>query len=268
MGSIFRFITRRNIQVPYQIMAVNSDLINHALGATLLTRAVELDKAGRFTESLLFYESGIQQLMVLLKDMKGEEKRQHYRKKISEYMDRAEKIKDMVKKQKEAGKYHEQIKIEENGTGYSYKRIFQHFIDSSLTEVYVEDPYIRNIHQIYNFLRFCELLVSSECAKVTRIHLVTGMDDGTDSQKQQNARLMELADSLSTHGINLDIDYSVTLHDREIKFNNGWIIKIGRGLDIYKPARSKFSIGYCDYDLRPCHETTIDIFHSKDVKLK
>ena len=48
-------------------MAVNLDLVSHVSGATLLTRAVELDKAGRYTESLVFYESGIQQLMVLLK---------------------------------------------------------------------------------------------------------------------------------------------------------------------------------------------------------
>ncbi|KAK2144713.1 hypothetical protein LSH36_736g00069 [Paralvinella palmiformis] len=244
-------------------MAVNLDLVSHVSGATLLTRAVELDKAGRYTESLVFYESGIQQLMVLLKKIKEEDKKQHYRKKISEYMDRAEKIKDTIKKEKDAGKYHEQIKIQENGTGYSYNKIFQHFIDSLLTEVYVEDPYIRNIHQIYNFLRFCELFVSSECAKVKKIHLVTGMDEN-----QQKTRLSELAESLTVHGIELVVDYSDTLHDREIKFNNGWIIKIGRGLDIYKPAPSKFSIGYCNFDLRPCHETTIDIFYSKDVQMK
>lgn len=47
---------------------------------------------------------------------------------------------------------------------------------------------------------------------------------------------------------------------------NGWIVKIGRGLDYFKPTDSKFSIGAMDYDLRPCHETTVDIFHGKDVK--
>ncbi|CAF5105244.1 unnamed protein product, partial [Rotaria magnacalcarata] len=47
--------------------------------------------------------------------------------------------------------------------------------------------------------------------------------------------------------------------------NNGWIVKIGRGLDFYKPPESKLSIGYYDLDLRPCHQTTIDIFHSERV---
>lgn len=49
------------------------------------------------------------------------------------------------------------------------------------------------------------------------------------------------------------------------RLNTGWVIKIGRGLDIYKSC-NKFSIGSWDYDLRPCHETTVDIFHRKAVK--
>ena len=50
------------------------------------------------------------------------------------------------------------------------------------------------------------------------------------------------------------------------RFDNGWVIKIGRGLDIYKPTENKFSVGFCDFDLRQCHETTVDIFHRKSVK--
>lgn len=44
------------------------------------------------------------------------------------------------------------------------------------------------------------------------------------------------------------------------RFNNGWVVKIGRGLDYFKNV-PKYSLGYCDMDLRPCHETTVDIFH-------
>ena len=47
-----------------------------------------------------------------------------------------------------AGKYNEQIKIENNATGYSYERVFGRLIDESLTEVEVQDPYIRSIHQV------------------------------------------------------------------------------------------------------------------------
>lgn len=46
------------------------------------------------------------------------------------------------------GKYHEQIKISEDSTGYSYEVLFKPYISSSLAEVWVEDPYIRHIHQV------------------------------------------------------------------------------------------------------------------------
>ncbi len=56
---------------------------------------------------------------------------------------------------------------------------------------------------------------------------------------------------------------SDSLHDREIEFNNGWVIKIGRGLDYFKAPSAKFSIGFWDFDLRECHQTTIDIYRKK-----
>ncbi len=30
--------------------------------------------------------------------------------------------------------------------------------------------------------------------------------------------------------------------------------------------KGRFFVGYCDYDLRECHETTVDIFHTKHTK--
>lgn len=46
------------------------------------------------------------------------------------------------------GKYHEQIHIEHNSTGHSFENIFGRFLDKSVSEVEVEDPYIRNVHQV------------------------------------------------------------------------------------------------------------------------
>ena len=54
-------------------------------------------------------------------------------------------------------------------------------------------------------------------------------------------------------------------HTHLTRFNNGWIVKIGRGLDIYKATDGKFCVGFCDFDLRKCHETTVDIFHEKHL---
>ncbi|XP_068185673.1 MIT domain-containing protein 1 isoform X2 [Antennarius striatus] len=241
---------------------------NHVSGIetsaiSVLKRAVEMDQSGCFESSLVYYQEGIQLLLDVLKAVKDESKRGHYRDKIKSYMERAEQIKAHVKQMKEEGKYHEQIRIAEDATGYSFESLFKPYISNLLTEVWVEDPYIRHIHQLYNFLRFCEMLVKASC-KVKTIHLLTTREE-TDSGQQSSA-LSELKESLSVQGLTLDLQYSSTIHDREIRFNNGWIIKIGRGLDYFKKPTGRFSIGYCDYDLRQCHETTVDIFHTKHTK--
>lgn len=241
---------------------------NHVSGMetsaiSVLKRAVELDQSSRFQESLVCYQEGIQLLMDVLKAVKDDSKRGHYRDKIKGYMDRAEQIKVHVNQMKEDGKYHEQIRIAGDATGYSYEALFKPYISSALKEVWVEDPYIRHTHQLYNFLRFCEMLLKASC-KVKKIHLLTSQDE-TDSGQQTSA-LAELKESLGAQGVTLDLQYSPTIHDREIRFDNGWIIKIGRGLDYFKRPKGRFSIGYCDYDLRQCQETTVDIFHTKHTK--
>ncbi|KAK7882423.1 hypothetical protein WMY93_028597 [Mugilogobius chulae] len=222
---------------------------NHVSGmeasaVSVLKRAVELDQSGRFQESLVCYQEGIQLLMDVLKAVREDSKRGHYREKIKGYMDRAEQIKCHVNKLKEDGKYHEQIKIADDATGYSFETLL------NLTLV------------LYNFLRFSEMLLKS-MGNVKQIHLLTSQDE---ADNQQTSALAEIKESLSSHGVTLDVEYSSTIHDREIRFDNGWIIKIGRGLDYFKRPKGRFSIGYCDYDLRLCHETTVDIFHTKHTK--
>ncbi|NXO04666.1 MITD1 protein, partial [Rhinopomastus cyanomelas] len=223
-------------------------------GAATVKRAVELDKASRFQESLVCYQEGIDLLLQAVRGTKDEVKKQHYRQKISE--NSVVTFSD--------GKFHKQIRIEENATGFSYEKLFQECLTEILSEVWVEDPYIRQVHQLYNFLRFCEMLVKGPC-KVNKIHLLTSYDEGGGRSQQVNG-LEEIQQSLRNYGVTLDIAFSSSIHDREIRFNNGWMIKIGRGLDYFKKPQGRFSIGYCDLDLRPCHETTVDIFHTKHTK--
>ncbi|XP_067416108.1 MIT domain-containing protein 1 isoform X2 [Emydura macquarii macquarii] len=200
-----------------------------------LKRAVELDSASRFQEALVCYQEGIDLMLRVLKATKDETKKAHYRQKISDYMERAEAIKKHIAKEREDGKYHQQIKIEENATGFSYEKVFQDYLNETVTEVWVEDPYIRHVHQ-------------------------------NSGKSQQNSSLEEIKHSLKNYGVTLNVSFSSSIHDREIRFNNGWMIKIGRGLDYFKKPQGRFCLGYCDFDLRPCYETTVDVFHTKHTK--
>jgi ATP-dependent Lon protease len=60
--------------------------------------------------------------------------------------------------------------------------------------------------------------------------------------------------------VKLDVQVNENLHDREIRIDNGWIVKIGRGLDFFQKPDSWFGVGVNELSLRKCLETSIDIF--------
>jgi len=140
--------------------------------------------------------------------------------------------------------------------GYTYERILGDYLRGAKT-VYVEDAYIRIQHQVQNFVRFCELVVRIGDAK--QIDLMTSTDDQTQKAEVME-RFQQLETSLAEQGIQFNYAFSDTIHDREIKLDNGWIVKIGRGFDIYQKPDSWYSIGSTDLSLRPCLETKVDIF--------
>jgi ATP-dependent Lon protease len=147
--------------------------------------------------------------------------------------------------------------IRYDDTGYSYERILGEYV-TGVKKVIIEDPYIRAIHQISNFVRLCELLVHQ--GTVREIELTTSSED-TAQQTETAEKLAELAESLKDADIKLQVTFNQRLHDRSIKLDNGWVVKIGRGLDIYQKPQSWFEVGANDLNLRRCLETDVDIFH-------
>jgi ATP-dependent Lon protease len=140
--------------------------------------------------------------------------------------------------------------------GFSFENMFGEYL-SGAKKMVVEDPYIRMQHQVANFVRLCELVAHQ--GTIRHVELITGYDD--DVQKAETSqRLSDLAESLKDVDIELQIRFDSHLHDRAIKLDNGWIIKIGRGLDIYQKPESWFEIGANDLNLRRCLETNVDIF--------
>ncbi|MEW6666843.1 MAG: MIT C-terminal domain-containing protein [Thermodesulfobacteriota bacterium] len=162
----------------------------------------------------------------------------------------------------------ESVKIEEAGlqekhftifygdTGYSYASIVGPYLKGA-KEITVDDPYLRMKHQIQNFVRFCEMAVKEPT--IRKINLNTSYDDQTNVSEVQNS-FEEIRQSLIEMDVVLDIKINPNMHDREIRIDNGWVIKIGRGLDLYQEPNSWFEIGVNDFSLRKCLETKVDIF--------
>lgn len=215
----------------------------------ILKRGVELDTKKRYTEALVCYQEGLQILVDKMRGENDDSSKAYLRKKVEEYMNRAETIKKLVLQQKEAGQFHEQVHIENNSTGHSYKTLFGRFLDDDVNYVSIEDPYIRTFHQCQNFLRLCELLVRS-CRNLQLIELITSQDNKTTGDQRE--WFTNLSNDLSKYKIKLIVKFSETLHDRQITLSSGWIIKIGRGLDYFKAPENKFCLGVYDLDLRMC----------------
>ena len=102
----------------------------------------------------------------MVQSITEKEKKAKYRAKASEYLDRSEKVQEIVTREKELGRYQEQYKIEDNSEvdiildiidiilkpiptqGHGLKELFGRFLEPSVTMVRVEDPYIRAHHQV------------------------------------------------------------------------------------------------------------------------
>lgn len=150
-------------------------------------------------------------------------------------------------------------RIHYDAVGYSYQSIMGDYLPGA-KEIVVEDAYIRHQHQILNFLKFCELAV--RLAKPTKIKLITKFEDEVE-KAEALAKLAVIGESLKAHDVEFTVEVKETLHDRHIVLSNGWTVKIGRGFDIYQRPDDWLHIGASDMDLRPCMETSVDIFRSK-----
>jgi hypothetical protein len=122
----------------------------------------------------------------------------------------------------------------------------------------VEDPYIRYRYQVDNFSRFCGLAVSLGAVK--HITLKSGTAFGEDVD-DADSRLETLKRDLAkNHSVKFEWSRSEKVHDREIIFSTGWVVKVGRGLDIYYPPESWASVGASNFNLRKCRQTKVDVF--------
>jgi ATP-dependent Lon protease len=147
-------------------------------------------------------------------------------------------------------------------TGHSYDSIFGPYL-AGAKSVIVEDPYVRLPHQIANFVRFCETIVKA--ATVRNVRLITSYDQQTDLVGLKD-KLEELTQSLLEYDVALDVRINERMHDREVRLDNGWVVKIGRGLDFYQKPEGWSAIGATDLSLRRCLETKIDVYRTAGLR--
>lgn len=148
------------------------------------------------------------------------------------------------------------ISVRENQGGVTYKDLFGDYLRTA-KEICITDPFIRQPYQIDNLVDFIQMVKDvSTLQDTVKIHLSTQNDDD-ERVAEMIDTLNDLADELLSMGIEFTYDFKAD-HDRFIKTDTGWIIALGRGLDIYEKF-SRFSLSRCSQKNRRCKAFNVSI---------
>ena len=130
--------------------------------------------------------------------------------------------------------YH--CRVPEGRTGVSYDGLFgRYFVEASRIELI--DPFIQEDYQFRNLMEFIHTIAKNagSLPGVT-VSLITKKTYAQpDSAARQRTLLKKIEVFASQVGIGFEYAFSDTIHDRSIRTDDGWLIILGRGLDIYKP---------------------------------
>lgn len=137
-------------------------------------------------------------------------------------------------------------------TGVSYKSLFAEYLQDAKS-ITIEDPFIRTFWQLKNLTEFLSMLTETKQVEGLKIHLITNEED--DKIPALIDDLDDIKEDLATVGLEFTYEFK-DFHDRCIKTDTGWIITLGRGLDIFEPY-NKFSLGSMQQSKRKCKEFSV-----------
>ena len=124
---------------------------------------------------------------------------------------------------------------QENQRGIAYDSLLIPYLRGA-TDITITDPYIRQFHQARNLMELIEALaLLKDPADEVNVNLITSENtDGADKLQKQMEFLLRVKQAAAVAGINLDVKFDGSIHDRSIVANSGWRINLGRGLDIFQ----------------------------------
>ncbi|KII63805.1 MIT domain-containing protein 1 [Thelohanellus kitauei] len=234
----------------------------------LFKKAIQSEDEQEYDQSLSHYIKGLNVLLDIIKSQPKHPNILSMKEMFKKYALRAEKIKT-IQKSRTSNVTEKStvtnIKISDGETGWDYERILSPCFLEPYDSMTVEDPYLLTDHQFANFVRLCELVLKKS-QKLKSVTLYTK----SNSTYTIVDKIQELTQSLGNYGVKLGVNFNENLHDRCIKFSNGYNVILGRGLDIFKALknpnpRAKYTIGSYDFTFRECHETTITIYKNNHV---
>jgi len=147
------------------------------------------------------------------------------------------------------------LRLRDGTVGWSFEKLFDSQYLKGATRLALIDPYLAAYHQIRNLNEF--LLHVAEVGRPKSIEIITGFAPPEFLGHQERAIENTAKDLFHNFGVALSVRRESGLHDRFLVLDNGVLFKLGRGLDIYKPA-----IGLAAHRSasRKVRQTEIDVF--------
>ena len=157
--------------------------------------------------------------------------------------------------QQEAKTTVQRFSLREGDTGWTFNRMFPATLISGCTRLALIDPYLAKPHQVRNLSEF--LLVVAETAKPKEILVITSNTWAEGNGTNVRVMVQFSEDLFRNFGISLSIDIDADIHDRYVVCDHGVLFKLGRGLDVYKPATG---LAFHRPGSRRVRRTDVDIF--------
>jgi ATP-dependent Lon protease len=135
----------------------------------------------------------------------------------------------------EAALFEGHREFQENQRGISFDTLLVPYLRRA-TQITITDPYIRQFHQARNLMELIEgIAATKDAADEINVKLITSeINEGGDKLRKQLELLVKIKQGAAVGGINFDVSFDDTIHDRSIVTDTGWKILLGRGLDIFQ----------------------------------
>ncbi len=147
------------------------------------------------------------------------------------------------------------MRLTDGTTGWPFEKIFHEAWIKGALRIRLIDPFLAQPHQIRNLREF--LLHIAEVCRPKKIEVITSFNSLELTSNQDRALDDYASDLFESYGVSLSLTRTEGLHDRYLILGHGVVFKLGRGLDIYKPATGLAAHRPANRRVR---ETGIDVF--------
>jgi signal recognition particle receptor subunit beta len=145
--------------------------------------------------------------------------------------------------------------LKDGESGWPFSKILDSKFFLGSEKIRIVEPYLFKHHQLRNLKELLLQIVETSKPKLVEVFTFHPPLERLENNKQMFDELSK--EVFKQHGITFDVSFHESLHDRFIFSDAGYIAKLGRGLDIYKPSAGLASHRQESRKVRACDITIL-----------